>query len=177
MTGEITITVVPDEACPGCGGGYPNRPKVADEAGLWWWRCYTPYAQCRVGYYQPETSGVEYKLPPEQEAAHLAKLHAEFTERMRGMVSISRATRYGSEGRFIKIADPAAVATAVAEGWELPPLAAQLRALTEGQQLGDATCGGATWQVNLAAGCACTPTRPRPPARSNPATTTPVAGR
>ena len=66
--GQVTITIVPDEACPGCGAiwghedkelDFPNRTKVCDEEGHWWWRCYNP--KCSVGYYQPETNQVEYR--------------------------------------------------------------------------------------------------------------------
>lgn len=65
MTGEavpMTIVVVPDEPCPGCRAmaddedpalDFPNRPKVQDEDGVWWWRCYNP--ACAVDLYDPET--------------------------------------------------------------------------------------------------------------------------
>lgn len=56
MSGELKITVVEDEECPHCGGGWPNRPKVCDSQG-WWWRCYT--AWCPVAYWLPETGEVE----------------------------------------------------------------------------------------------------------------------
>jgi hypothetical protein len=57
---ELTITVVPDEACPGCGAfwgnpdtslDYPNRPKVGNADGTWSWRCYNPF--CSTDYYTP----------------------------------------------------------------------------------------------------------------------------
>lgn len=56
----ITITVVSEEACPECSAfaGHPdpaldffNRPKVGDENGDWWWRCYNPL--CSTDYYLP----------------------------------------------------------------------------------------------------------------------------
>ncbi len=55
----ITIEVVPESTCPRCGGGdeFFNRPKVALEDGIWWWRCYNP--ACPVGYYEPNTGEVE----------------------------------------------------------------------------------------------------------------------
>ncbi len=58
-TKTITIEVVPESTCPTCGGGdeFFNRPKVALEDGIWWWRCYNP--ACPVGYYEPETGEVE----------------------------------------------------------------------------------------------------------------------
>ncbi len=54
----ITIEVVPESTCPECGGGdeFFNRPKVGMEDG-WWWGCYN--SACPVGYYNPETGGVE----------------------------------------------------------------------------------------------------------------------
>lgn len=52
----IEVTLVDDEACPGCGAGFPNRPKVGMDDG-WWWKCYT--ADCKVGYYNPETRMLE----------------------------------------------------------------------------------------------------------------------
>lgn len=51
---------IENEACPGCNSFGPNeanRPKVGDEDGTWWWKCYTP--GCWVDYYNPETSEVE----------------------------------------------------------------------------------------------------------------------
>lgn len=55
----ITIEVVPESTCPECGGGdeFFNRPKVALEDGIWWWKCYNP--ACPVGYYEPATGEVE----------------------------------------------------------------------------------------------------------------------
>jgi hypothetical protein len=60
----INIKVVPDSPCPKCGAywghptlDYPNRPKVALEDGIWWWRCYNPV--CAVSYYNPETGATE----------------------------------------------------------------------------------------------------------------------
>jgi hypothetical protein len=55
---DLVIQIVDDEACPHCGAGWPNRPKVADDKG-WWWRCYTE--GCDVGYYLPETGEVELR--------------------------------------------------------------------------------------------------------------------
>lgn len=59
LSDPITITVVPESTCPQCGGGdeFFNRPKVALEDGIWWWRCYNP--ACPVGYYNPDTGEVE----------------------------------------------------------------------------------------------------------------------
>lgn len=67
MTDErITITVVPDAPCPTCGSvwgspdkalDFPNRPKVGDEYGVWWWRCYNP--ACPVSMYDPDTGRTE----------------------------------------------------------------------------------------------------------------------
>ncbi len=55
----ITIEIVPESTCPRCGGGdeFFNRPKVALEDGVWWWRCYN--TACPVGYYEPITGEVE----------------------------------------------------------------------------------------------------------------------
>lgn len=75
MSDKVTIYIVDDEACPGCNAiwghedeslDYPNRPKVTDEDGLSWWRCYNP--DCNVGYYNPETGRKERKATPEEEA-------------------------------------------------------------------------------------------------------------
>ena len=56
MTNTVTIVIVPEAACPTCGGGdeWFNRPKVADAAGVWWWRCYNPV--CSTRYYDPTVS-------------------------------------------------------------------------------------------------------------------------
>ena len=68
MPDKITIKIVNDEACPHCGAfwgnpdktlDFPNRSKVADDDGVWWWRCYNP--ACDVGYYEPETGCVELR--------------------------------------------------------------------------------------------------------------------
>jgi hypothetical protein len=51
------IRVVPSEhgACPRCGAywghpnkelDWPNRSKVGDEHGVWWWKCYNPNCTC-----------------------------------------------------------------------------------------------------------------------------------
>jgi hypothetical protein len=66
---ELKITIVPDEACPGCGAywkspnldsgdplDFPNRIKVTDEQGDWW-RCYNPH--CTVAYYNPTANLIE----------------------------------------------------------------------------------------------------------------------
>lgn len=61
MADTITFKVVDDEACPHCKAfwgnpnkelDFPNRPKVGDEDGVWWWKCYNPV--CDVGYYTIE---------------------------------------------------------------------------------------------------------------------------
>lgn len=49
----LTITIVDDAPCPDCEAGWPNRPKVGDSDGTWWWRCYNPI--CPVNYYDPDT--------------------------------------------------------------------------------------------------------------------------
>lgn len=50
---QIKIVVVAETLCPLCEGGdeFFNRPKVGDEDGSWWWRCYNP--DCEVDYYNP----------------------------------------------------------------------------------------------------------------------------
>lgn len=66
MTDFPQIIVVDDEACPQCGAvwghtnpalDFPNRPKVGDENGVWWWRCYNP--GCAVNYYDPDSGRTE----------------------------------------------------------------------------------------------------------------------
>ena len=65
----MQIRIVDDEQCPECGAMWfalksenplnsPNQPKVGDENGKWWWKCYNP--ACKVSYYLPETGAVEY---------------------------------------------------------------------------------------------------------------------
>jgi len=69
----MTVEIVDDgngNECPGCGAywghpdkalDFPNRTKVlTDEADGWWWRCYNP--ACNVGYYNPQTGGIEESL-------------------------------------------------------------------------------------------------------------------
>jgi hypothetical protein len=54
--------IVDNEECPGCdslGPNQVNRPKVGDEDGTWWWKCYTP--NCTVGYYNPTTQQWEQR--------------------------------------------------------------------------------------------------------------------
>lgn len=72
---KIRIKVVDDQACPVCGAiaGHPlerlnfqNRPKVCDEKGVWWWRCYNP--DCICDYYDPNSGRWETKPTPEEEA-------------------------------------------------------------------------------------------------------------
>jgi len=73
----FTIEIVDDQPCPECGAmwmtpdcdsgnplDFPNRPKVGDEDGTWWWRCYNP--ACRVGYYEPFSGQVEYVASKEE---------------------------------------------------------------------------------------------------------------
>jgi len=48
----IRIRIVDDEPCPYCGRGWPNRPKVGDRDGNWWWKCYSE--DCVVAWYLPE---------------------------------------------------------------------------------------------------------------------------
>jgi hypothetical protein len=80
MGKEITISIVPDEACPKCGAiwghedkllDYPNRPKVGDENGVWWWRCYNP--KCPVSYYDPNTGEIEEDEITREQAKELMK--------------------------------------------------------------------------------------------------------
>jgi hypothetical protein len=61
-TDGVEIKVVPGQPCPKCKGrwghadphlDFPNRPKVADEDGIWWWRCYNP--ACSVHFFEPST--------------------------------------------------------------------------------------------------------------------------
>jgi hypothetical protein len=67
-----TIKIVSDEQCPICGAiwghedkslDFPNRPKVGDENGVWWWKCYNP--KCEVGYYEPKSG--EWEREPTKE--------------------------------------------------------------------------------------------------------------
>ena len=56
----MRIKVVEGVNCPGCdslGPNEANRPKVGDEDGTWWWKCYT--ADCAVGYYNPDKGQYE----------------------------------------------------------------------------------------------------------------------
>ena len=74
----MKFTVVPNEACPVCGAHpehvdealrFFNRPKVGDDDGNWWWRCYNP--ACEVALYLPETGQWEEAAPKEEyEAMH-----------------------------------------------------------------------------------------------------------
>jgi hypothetical protein len=59
----VCIRIVDNEVCPKCRAGYPNRPKVGDSQGKWWWKCYNK--NCNVSYYLPETGEVE--LEPSKE--------------------------------------------------------------------------------------------------------------
>jgi len=97
---EITIHVVPETACPGCGAywghpdeslNFPNRPKVDDH-----WKCYNP--ACEVAYYL-EGEIVEYELPPEEKAAMHKRIAAEVDEMMKGktFVRVDDGTRPGFE--------------------------------------------------------------------------------
>jgi hypothetical protein len=83
---DFEIVIVDDEACPECGAMYghenpafdfPNRPKV-DNA----WKCYNP--ECEVAYYLPETGAVEYRLPPDEEAAMKERIKADVENMMKG---------------------------------------------------------------------------------------------
>ncbi len=66
--------IVDDDNCPGCGG--EGSPKVGDEFGNWWWKCFSSYQICKVGYWLPETGEVEYKLEPEEHAKRMAEIDA-----------------------------------------------------------------------------------------------------
>jgi hypothetical protein len=66
MPKDIKVRVVSDQACPKCGAiwghtdkslDFPNRPKVSDDKGRGWWKCYNP--ECDVNYYLPETGEVD----------------------------------------------------------------------------------------------------------------------
>lgn len=81
----VTVHIVSDEQCPHCGAlwghddkalDFPNRPKVYDEYGEWW-RCYNP--NCDIGYYNPQTGGIELRLTPEQEEAQRARIREQFS--------------------------------------------------------------------------------------------------
>lgn len=73
----MKITVVPDQACPGCGAywghpdpelDFPNRVKVDTH-----WRCYNP--ACDVAFYE-DGEILEYELTPEQKAKQEVWLEA-----------------------------------------------------------------------------------------------------
>jgi hypothetical protein len=73
MSEKMQVTIVDDSACPGCTSiwghdnpdlDFPNRPKVGDDAGVWWWRCYNP--NCKVDYYEPESGRIELAPSPEE---------------------------------------------------------------------------------------------------------------
>ena len=62
------LIVVDDEnsACPQCGAywgnpdeslNFPNRSKVGDAEGVWWWKCYNP--ECEVDFYDPASGRYE----------------------------------------------------------------------------------------------------------------------
>lgn len=59
---SLEVMVADDMPCPKCGAYWghpdaklnrPNRPKVAAEDGVWWWRCYNE--ECEVAMYEPES--------------------------------------------------------------------------------------------------------------------------
>lgn len=60
---RMRINVVADQACPECG--LYGSPKVADERGVWSWRCPAPFGECTVGYYTPGVGKVEDKVDPD----------------------------------------------------------------------------------------------------------------
>jgi hypothetical protein len=73
MSEKTKVTIVDDEACPGCTSSwgnanpeldFPNRPKVGDNDGAWWWKCYNP--NCKVDYYEPESGRFDLALSPER---------------------------------------------------------------------------------------------------------------
>lgn len=61
----MNVNVVDGNPCPECGAGHPNRPKVGDKNGDWWWKCYNP--DCNVGMYLPRTGETEPELTEEEE--------------------------------------------------------------------------------------------------------------
>jgi hypothetical protein len=76
----MKIRIVADEACPKCGSiwghedeglNFPNRPKVGDENGVWWWRCYNP--DCSVEYYEPDSGEVEEQSLTKDQAQELMR--------------------------------------------------------------------------------------------------------
>ena len=63
---KIVVVEDKDNPCPRCGAywghpdetlNFPNRSKVGDEQGVWWWRCYNP--KCEVQYFDPISKRVE----------------------------------------------------------------------------------------------------------------------
>ena len=101
----ITLRIVDDEFCPSCGN--EGSPKVADEDGTWWWKCFTDYANCKVGYWVPGTRRIERKPTPER----AAELAAESAERVRRMMENMRWISQGNCSRMIPNDD------ALPEGW------------------------------------------------------------
>ena len=79
---DIQIHIVPDECCPECG--QEGSPKVADEDGVWHWKCFTPYDKCTVGYWVPGEDRIERKLPPAEQEAFNERIRREVQESMRG---------------------------------------------------------------------------------------------
>ena len=67
---EITITIVDEQGCPGCGAGdeFCNRPKVSLDGTTWFWKCYNP--ECKVAYYNPDTRMVEFEGPLQPHAPY-----------------------------------------------------------------------------------------------------------
>jgi hypothetical protein len=61
----IRIRIVDDAPCPYCGLDWPNRPKVGDRNGNWWWKCYGELfgRDCVVEWYLPEKRLVHLKEP------------------------------------------------------------------------------------------------------------------
>lgn len=84
----IRIRVVADEYCPSCGN--EGSPKVYDADGTAHWKCYSSYDDCKVAYWVPGTSRVEYKLTPEKHAEMAARIHQEVLDSMKGRRWISQ---------------------------------------------------------------------------------------
>ena len=66
------VTIDDDEPCPVCGAfwghpdpnlDFPNRPKIGNDDGTWWWRCYNP--KCGWDYRDSKTGGQETMYEPE----------------------------------------------------------------------------------------------------------------
>jgi hypothetical protein len=84
----IVLNIVDDEYCPSCGS--EGSPKVADADGTWWWKCFTDYANCKVGYWVPGTRRIERKLSPEAAAEADARIREQVRRQMENTRWISQ---------------------------------------------------------------------------------------